>query len=418
MKLNFNLWNDPVHGLIKITSDDEIIYQLLNAPEFKRLHFIKQLGHMYDVFPSCTHSRFLHMLGCYYLASQITDVYIPHYFSTYERMLVLVSALLHDLGHGPFSHTFEFVFNSNHEQKTQDIILSKSTTINKILSSYDSKFPSDVCAVLNDSYPNKVFHQLISSQIDVDRLDYLLRDGFFSGTKYATINVDWILKSLNISEDQKVVFDFQSLFAIEQYLLARYYMYHQLYLHPRSLAKDVLMRKIFLRYFELNSREYKFKFCYGLLPKLSHCDKLMIAEYLQLNDSLIYCWIQQLGKEEDLTLQKLVSYYNGTDSFYYYNINQANEASNNVVNQIKAKLKQLNYDEKYFYDYYAVDSVTAYSSFTSNAKSILVYDEARNVNKFEDLSSFSSNIHDIFKDFAFIFAPVKLDIPLCKSINE
>ena len=175
---------DPIHGEIYF---DAQIKQIIDTKVFQRLRYINQLGGSSMVFPSTTHTRFSHSIEVYALACKVINLN-PDQFNDYHKLLLKLSCLLHDLGHGPFSHAFENIAKINHEFFTKKIIL-EDLELNTILKNINPKLPQDICAVLDKKYKTKVVVDLVSSNIDLDRLDYLLRDSFFSGMNYGANDV-------------------------------------------------------------------------------------------------------------------------------------------------------------------------------------------------------------------------------------
>lgn len=392
---NNQVFYDPVHKIITFKSEDKLLLDLVNSCEFKRLHLIKQLGHVYLVYPGCLHSRYLHMLGAYHLARQLTDYHLTTVFNVYERKLFLAAALLHDLGHGPFSHTFEYVFGWNHEKLTHALILNNDLKINKILQKFNANFANDLVNVFHNTYPNKLLKKLLSSQLDVDRLDYLLRDSWFSGVNYANFELNWILKSINII-DQTPVFNYSARFAIEQYIMARYYMYNLVYTHPRAFIKEVLMKRIFQRYQELEKENFSWKHNYRILNVLFEHSKdnpstAFLNDYLSLNDQILQSWIKDLGEEKDHYLQYLVKMYFNKIPLYYYE----------TYNKEKADglIKKLNSEEKLFLNgensLFHSNSIklAPYQQFQKNEEQIKMYNED---NKIVTLQDLLYNKHELY----------------------
>ena len=171
------VFKDPVHRYIHVR--DRVIWDLIGTKEFQRLRRIRQLGTTYLTFHGAEHSRFNHSLGVYEIIRRIVDdVFVQRpEWNENERLVSLCAALLHDLGHGPFSHSFEKVFDLDHEDFTQKIILG-DTEVNKVLSRVSASFPQNVSGVIAKTYENKQVISLISSQIDADRMDYLQRDAY------------------------------------------------------------------------------------------------------------------------------------------------------------------------------------------------------------------------------------------------
>ncbi len=232
--------NDPVYGFITIP--EGLIYDIISHPYFQRLRRIKQMGLNDFVYPGALHTRFHHALGAMHLMSvallnlrqkgiEISDL---------EFKSMLAAILLHDIGHGPCSHALEstLVYNDNHEEVSVIII----QYLNKI-------FHGELnltLEIFQDQYTRKFFHQLVSSQLDIDRLDYLQRDSFFTGVSEGTIGSDRIIKMLNIKDDHLVVEE-KGIYSIENFLNARRLMYWQVYLHKTSVAAEKMMVSLIRR---------------------------------------------------------------------------------------------------------------------------------------------------------------------------
>ena len=206
-------------------------------------------------FHTAEHSRFSHSLGVYEIARRICDNFARNYATKEEgdglwddsnRLVVLCAALLHDIGHGPYSHTFEKIFDTNHEQITIDIILSEETEVNQILRKVSSTFPQEVASVIQKTHPNPQVVQLISSQIDADRMDYLLRDAYFTGVNYGTFDLTRILRVIRPYKGG-IAFTYSGMHAVEDYIVSRYQMYMQVYFHPVSRGMEVVLNHLLKR---------------------------------------------------------------------------------------------------------------------------------------------------------------------------
>ncbi len=169
----------------------------------------------------------------------------------------MVAALLHDVGHGAYSHTFERLFDTDHEEMTCAIITSPETEINALLKQVSPEFPDKVASVIKHTYPNKQVVQLISSQIDVDRMDYLLRDSYFTGANYGEFDLTRILRVIRPTENG-IAFKESGMHAVEDYVLSRYQMYMQVYFHPASRSMEVLLQNLLNRAKLLYTSEQEF----------------------------------------------------------------------------------------------------------------------------------------------------------------
>ncbi|MFN7491357.1 MAG: HD domain-containing protein [Cyclobacteriaceae bacterium] len=232
--------NDPVYGFITIPS--ELIYDLIQHPYFQRLRYIKQLGLSDLVYPGAQHTRFHHALGAMHLMGRALESLRAKgiEISAQEMEAAQIAALLHDIGHGPLSHTLEetLLTGIHHESVSYLFMKSLNQQFNRSLDL--------VLQLFRNSYPRKFFHQLISSQLDIDRLDYLMRDSFFTGVMEGTIGIDRIITMLNVTNDQLVVEE-KGIFSIESFIHARRLMYWQVYLHKTAVSAERMMVNIIRR---------------------------------------------------------------------------------------------------------------------------------------------------------------------------
>jgi len=237
--------NDPVYGFITIPS--ELVFDLIEHPYFQRLRYIKQLGMTHLVYPGALHTRFHHALGAMHLMSMAIEVLCNkgHEITPQEEEAVTIAILLHDIGHGPFSNALEqtIVEGISHE----DISLVLMDRLNEL---FDGKLTMAI-DVFNGTYHKKFLHQLVSSQLDMDRMDYLTRDSFFTGVSEGVISFDRIIKMLNVQDDY-VVIEEKGIYSIEKFLVARRLMYWQVYLHKTVIAGELMLGKILERSRELS----------------------------------------------------------------------------------------------------------------------------------------------------------------------
>ncbi|GGC86444.1 hypothetical protein GCM10007216_16440 [Thalassobacillus devorans] len=311
------VFKDPVHRYVHIR--DRVIWDLVGAPEFQRLRRIKQLGTSYLTFHGAEHSRFNHSLGVYEIVRRIIHNFEDRpNWDPNERLLCLCAALLHDLGHGPFSHSFEKVFKLDHEDFTQEILLG-DTKINAILSKVENGFPKKVADVINKTYHNKLVVSLISSQIDADRMDYLQRDAYFTGVSYGHFDMERILRVMRPMEDQVVIKE-SGMHAVEDYIMSRYQMYWQVYFHPVTRSAEVILSKILHRAKELHETGYEF----SLKPThfLSFFkEKPTLKEYLELDEAVAMYYFQIWINEQDPILSDLCERFVNRRLFKYIEFN-------------------------------------------------------------------------------------------------
>lgn len=232
--------NDPIYGFIKI--NNSFILQLIDHRFFQRLKRIKQLGLAEFVYPGAHHTRFHHALGAMHLMDQALNNLIAkgYIISSEEREAAEIAILLHDIGHGPFSHVLEYTLLQNVKHEQVSLLLMH-------LLNEEFKGRLDIAIqMFTDKYPRKFFHQLISSQLDVDRLDYLSRDSFYTGVREGFIGSERLLSMLDLHEEQ-LVLEEKGIYSIENFLMARRLMYWQVYLHKTAIAAESMLIQILKR---------------------------------------------------------------------------------------------------------------------------------------------------------------------------
>jgi len=242
--------NDPLYGFITIA--DKLVFDVIEHPFFQRLRRIEQLGHASMVYPGALHTRFHHALGAMHLMSQAIETLRSKGFhiSNEEAQGATLAILLHDIGHGPFSHALEhhIVTGISHEEITSMFMKQMNIEFNHKL---------DVAIeIFENKYPRKFLHQLVSGQLDMDRLDYLMRDSFYTGVNEGVISTDRILKMLTVDGDELAV-ELKGIYSIEKFIVARRLMYWQVYYHKTVLAVEYMLISILNRARELvkNGRE-------------------------------------------------------------------------------------------------------------------------------------------------------------------
>ncbi|MEC0094148.1 HD domain-containing protein [Paenibacillus macquariensis] len=297
------VFKDPVHNYIHV--QDTTIWRLINTAEFQRLRRIRQLGTSYFTFHGAEHSRFSHSLGVYEITRQIISLFERNQYADWpkeEKLLTLCAALLHDLGHGPFSHSIEEAFDMNHEDWTCRIILG-DTEIHNILCEVDPELPAKVASVIAKTYDKPIVVNLVSSPLDADRMDYLLRDAYYTGVNYGTIDIDRIIRMLRPHHGRIVVKE-SGMHAVEDYLMSRYQMYWQVYFHPVTRSSEMVLRLIFKRAKELYHNGFQFEFMVKPIISLFK-DQLNVEQYLKLDEALLQTAFMQWTTENDPILSQL-----------------------------------------------------------------------------------------------------------------
>jgi len=298
--------NDPVYGFISIPTD--LVYDLIEHRYFQRLRYIKQLGMTHLVYPGALHTRFHHALGAMHLMSLAIETlrYKGQQITQAEEEAVTVAILLHDIGHGPFSHALEQAIIEGVWHEDISVLL-----MNELNKQFGGRLAMAI-EIFNGTYHKNFLHQLVSSQLDMDRLDYLNRDSFFTGVSEGVISSDRIIKMLNVVDDHIVVEE-KGIYSIEKFLIARRLMYWQVYLHKTVIAGEQLLCKILKRAKELALSKEDL-FC---TPALNHFlvntinNQMFIREgdnletFAGLDDTDIMAAVKIWAGSKDFVLSKL-----------------------------------------------------------------------------------------------------------------
>ena len=308
------VFKDPIHKYVHVK--DQLIWDLIKTKEFQRLRRIKQLGTLYLAFHTAEHSRFGHSLGVYEIVRRMIDESFVgrEAWNNKDRPLALCAALLHDLGHGPFSHSFEKIFNTDHEAFTQEIITG-NTEVNEVLSRVSETFPQEVADVINKTHKNKLVISMISSQIDADRMDYLQRDAYFTGVSYGTFDMERILRLMRPSKDEVLIKE-SGMHAVENFIMSRYQMYWQIYFHPVSRGGEVLLNNCLKRVKQLYKEDYQFKmYPKEFIPFFE--GTITIDQYVELDEVTVLFYLKKWIHEEDEILSDLARRFINRDLVKY-----------------------------------------------------------------------------------------------------
>lgn len=358
------VFRDPLYGYI--TVDYKIISDLIDSKEVQRLRRIRQLSGVSMVFQTAEHSRFTHSLGAYQMANLVIEnVDGMNEISEYEKLVFLCASLLHDIGHGPYSHAFEHVMEKSHEDMTIMLITSPLTEVNKILSICKT-LPEDISSVIAHTAKFPLIESLVSSQLDVDRMDYLSRDAYFTGAAYGHIDYYRILRSMKIVNNQMMVRS-SGVHSIESYLMSRYHMYFQVYYHPVARSYECILDGIYARLKDLALKNVKINAPIESFINVIK-DNNNLEEYINLDDAYINGFIKQLTKSEDPILNALANAFENRHLFKF--IDLADEPTDEELVEIENK-----YDEefkKYYYKHAKVSGVAYMHSKKSDINDIKV----------------------------------------------
>ncbi|MCF0259138.1 MAG: HD domain-containing protein [Erysipelotrichaceae bacterium] len=327
---------DPVHGYIHI--DDPIIWDLLSCREVQRLRRIHQLGGAFMVYHGAEHSRFSHSVGVYEIARRMVSEVkgLKENITEQERIALLCAGLLHDIGHGPFSHFFETLSETDHEKMGCGLILYEYSDVNQILDKYDSDLKNQIVDILCHRHPNPVLNMIISSQLDADRMDYLLRDARYTGTQYGNYDLERILRTMRIRSRTLCIKE-SGKHAVEDYLMSRYQMFSQVYLHPDASSFELLISIFFERYREIR-KDNPIQVFEPLFEGMTYED------FIRMDDYSFYYGFSQAQDSQDSVLRDLAARILNRKLFGWIENPTAEQ-----IEKIKAKLKEAGLDERYYF---------------------------------------------------------------------
>ncbi len=334
------IFNDPVYGFIQLP--DESVFDLIEHPFFQRLRYIKQLGMTHLVYPGALHTRFHHAMGAMYLCLQAIEIlrFKGQEITEREALSTLQAILLHDIGHGPFSHALEKVLvrEIGHEALT--------TLFMERLDQQQGISLSGAREVFSDHHPKKFLHQLISGQLDMDRMDYLNRDSFFTGVSEGVVSWDRIIKTLNCSENQLVI-DEKGIYSIEKFLIARRLMYWQVYLHKTVIAAETHLAAIIRRARQLAAAGEPMHIQGPLLRFLRddfrvvdfERDTSLLEDYSRLDDHDVFSAIKTWTDHPDKVLNRLCTQLTSRKLFRI--IIQRESFQKGMLDELRKKISKL-----------------------------------------------------------------------------
>ena len=356
---------DPVHGLIVFggkdrhqSETDRIAWKLLNTREFQRLRRIRQLGFSDLVYPGATHSRFAHSIGVYQTARRLVDVIARRQGEKHDpdrARVALLAALLHDIGHGPFSHAFEAAATAaglprRHENWSAEIIQG-DTGVNRVLREVDGDLPGEIGTLLKEEDPKDIFAAVVSSQFDADRLDYIQRDRLMAGVEFGHFDSDWLFDCLEVGSvtmGEPTPYEAPCLFlgpkgvqVAEEYLEARYRLYRMVYMHKTTRAAEKMLEKLLktatyeLEDDELAKRE----------PVLRYFVSRSLDSYLALDDAAVWAALAIYAERGSPRVSKLAGRLRKRDLYKCVDIGERDRTNGNLHLRFKRKLEERSAEE-------------------------------------------------------------------------
>ncbi|HKE60683.1 MAG TPA: HD domain-containing protein [Pyrinomonadaceae bacterium] len=366
------IYRDPVHNIIRLRTDSdegELMKRLIDAAEFQRLRRIKQLGLGLYTYQGAEHSRFTHSLGAFHLMTRVLDQLGARYsIKSRDRVATRAAALLHDIGHGSFSHVMEKVLDFHHEQWTVQVILSEESEVGTLLRSYSSDLPQQIAAIIEGQFQPAALGQLVSSQLDVDRMDYLLRDSLMTGAKYGIYDLEWIINALAIDEvADRIYVEARGLYAVEEYLQARYHMFRQVYFHRTLRSAEVVLRSIIRRALKLfQDGQEVWHASNTPFEKILQRQPLTITEHLQIDDSDFVFHVKQWQRSSDPILSELSQRFIKRRLFKTIDLDMPASERSEFLTLARQVVQQAGFDPEYYfiedrasdipyYNYYAAE---------------------------------------------------------------
>jgi len=329
---------DPVHGLVSFESEEEsIVVALLEAREVQRLRRVRQMGLASLAYPGADHTRFSHALGAAHVMTRLIQRLraihgeLPFWqrLTTERARDALAAALLHDVGHGPFSHLFEEAMpeSRRHEEWTARIILDPACEVHRILTRFDPALPNRVVDLVRGKYELTYLSRAVSGTFDVDRCDYLLRDAHFTGVGYGKYDLDWLLRSLCFGTGgteahgpELAIDGAKGIPAIESFLLARLFMFQQVYFHKTERSSEWMLSRLFERVQQLILDGARLSGVPAAVASIARTGDATLGEYLALDDAVLWVSLSELRNQSDPLLSDLAKRFYARSLFKTYEL--------------------------------------------------------------------------------------------------
>ncbi len=354
--LSEKIYRDSVHNIIRLRTDSDegkLLVRLIDTAEFQRLRRVRQLGLAHFAYQGAEHSRFTHSLGALHLATRtLAKLELSYTISPESRIAVRCAALLHDIGHGAFSHVVEPILGFRHEEFTVEALLSDETEVGRVLKEYSPDLPERVASIIRGDFRPRALGQLVSSQLDVDRMDYLLRDSLMTGAKYGIFDLEWIIKSLEIDEaNDRIYVSARGLYAVEDYLQARYYMFRQVYFHRTLRAAEAVLHSLLRRAFRVfaNDPNDLYVSRQTAFEKILKGERLSLKEHLELDDHDVMFHIKRWQSSNDQVLADLAGRFLHRRLFKAFDLDMPEDRRESFLRQSRDLVKAAGFDPEFYF---------------------------------------------------------------------
>ena len=401
------IYRDSVHNIIRLktdSADGRLLVRLIDTAEFQRLRRVRQLGLAHFAYQAAEHSRFTHSLGALHLATRILAKLSLRYKMPDEaRIAVQCAALLHDVGHGAFSHVLETIFGFHHEDFTIEAVLSDETEMGRILRDFSDQLSGDVADIIRGTFRPMALAQLVSSQLDVDRMDYLLRDSLMTGAKYGVYDLEWIIKSLEIDErEDRLYVSARGIYAVEDYLQARYYMFRQVYFHRTLRSAESVLRSLFKRALRLfQNGEFVWYAKDTAFENFLKGEKITLKEHLELDDADMMFHIKRWQNSEDKILADLSRRFLHRRLFKAFDLDMPEAERLSFLERTRKLVEEAGFDT----DYYFIEDEAGdvpyyyYTKAQAEPKNLIYVEEGFSHPVIREISEVSAAVRGLQKGF-------------------
>ncbi len=401
------IYRDSVHNIIRLKTENDagkLLVRLIDTAEFQRLRRIRQLGLANFAYQGAEHSRFAHSLGALHLANRIlAKLGLDYDTSPEAKIAVQCAALLHDIGHGAFSHVLETILDFHHENFTIEAVLSGETEVGQALRDFSADLPGNVADIIRGEFRPVALAQLVSSQLDVDRMDYLLRDSLMTGAKYGVYDLEWIIKSLEIDEkSDRLYVSARGVYAVEDYLQARYYMFRQVYFHRTLRSAENILRSLFRRALHLfQSGKDVWHASETPFEKILKGEKLSLSEHLALDDSDVIFHIKQWIKSDDKILSDLATRFLHRKLFKAFDLDMPENERQNFLDEARKTVEKSGFDPNYYFIEDRAGDVPYYfyTKESSEPKNLIYVEEGFSRPQIREISEISAAVRGLQKGY-------------------